>query len=533
MTLVTDHLALLAGAPNGIKKLRELILELAVRGQLVPQDADDEPASELLKRIDQGKARLQSSGELKKQKPLLKIESTDEPHDLPLTWAWTRLGEVTNFGTTTKVKKIPDDAWILDLEDIEKDTSRLLERRRFSERNSLSDKNRFSRNDVLYGKLRPYLNKSLVADADGFCTTEILPFRCHGPFDSHYFKLALMSPYFLRYVNGKSYGMKMPRLGTEDGRQAAFPLPPLAEQHRIVAKVDELMALCDTLETQQANAESAHAKLVQALLESLTQASDADDFAASWQRLSEHFDTLFTTETSIDALKQTVLQLAVTGRLTRAREAPLKDGTPRAGFPTLPADWAYVPFNNLIDQERPIAYGVLVPGPETQGGVPLVRIADLSLSTPSELPRKTISHEVDAQFSRTRLKGGEILMGVVGSVGKLGYAPASWAGANIARAVCRIVPNTMVSHDYVLQLLQSDLMRRQFLDDTRTLAQPTLNIGLIRSAQTPLSPLAEQHRIVARVDELMSLCDQLKSSIHESRDLNQQLATTLVERAVA
>uniref|UniRef100_UPI0029B589D4 restriction endonuclease subunit S n=2 Tax=Pseudomonas TaxID=286 RepID=UPI0029B589D4 len=313
--VLTDNLPLLAGAPNGVKKLRELILELAVRGKLVPQDPSDEPASELLKRIAEEKVRLVAQGKIKKQKPLAGVEEAALPFELPVAWVWARLGEITNFGTTTKKDEIPDDAWVLDLEDIEKDTSRLLQKARFYERNSLSDKNSFAKGDVLYGKLRPYLNKVLVAEDDGFCTTEILPFRCHGPFVAHYFMVALKSPYFLSYVNAKSYGMKMPRLGTEDGRQALFPLPPLAEQHRIVAKVDELMALCDRLEARQADAGSAHVQLVQALLGSLTQASDAEDFAQSWQRLAEHFHALLTTESSIDALKQTLLQLAVMGKL--------------------------------------------------------------------------------------------------------------------------------------------------------------------------------------------------------------------------
>ncbi|XKZ88278.1 hypothetical protein ABFU51_16020 [Xanthomonas campestris pv. raphani] len=313
--LLTDNLPLLAGAPNGIKKLRELILELAVRGKLVPQDPSDEPASELLKRIAEEKARLVAEGKIKKQKPLADINADGVPFEIPVTWEWARLGEITNFGITVKKEEIPEDAWVLDLEDIEKDTSKLLQKACLKERNSLSDKNIFTKGDVLYGKLRPYLNKVLVADEDGFCTTEILPFRCYGPFVAHYFMGALKSPYFLSYVNARSYGMKMPRLGTEDGRQAFFPLPPLAEQHRIVAKVDELMALCDRLDARQADADSAHAQLVQALLGSLTQARDAEDFAQSWQRLAEHFHTLFTTESSIDDLKQTLLQLAVMGKL--------------------------------------------------------------------------------------------------------------------------------------------------------------------------------------------------------------------------
>ncbi len=561
MTVLTDHLPLLASAPNGIKKLRELILELAVRGKLVPQDPSDEPASELLRQIAENKERLRSSGKLKRQKSLAQVDSSEEPFEVPRGWEWVRLGEISNFGITSKVASIPDDAWLLDLEDVEKDSSRLIQRKLFSERRSLSDKNSFLKGDVLYGKLRPYLNKVLVSDDDGFCTTEILPFRCHGPFNAHFFKFALMSPYFLSYVNAKSYGMKMPRLGTEDGRQALVPLAPLAEQSRIVAKIDELMALCDTLETQQTNAESAYARLVQALLDSLTYASDADDFASSWQRLSKHFDTLFTTEASIDALKQTVLQLAVMGKLVRqdpgdepasdlliriqsdrklsiacGRSKPQRDTTDldlADASTEIPDSWSWIKFDDLIDPEFPIAYGVLVPGPNVKNGIPFVRIADLDLVDPPRTPEKFISIDVDEKFQRTRLHGGEILMGVVGSIGKLGIAPPSWAGANIARAICRIVPSPQVSRSYVIWLLQSVQMRHRFLGDVRRLAQPTLNIGLIRSALTPLPPFKEQARIASKLDELMSLCDQLKSRIRQERDLSQQLASSLVERAVA
>ena len=121
--LLTENLPLLTGAPNGIKKLHELILELAVRGKLVPQDPSDEPANELLKRIAVEKARLVVEGKLKKQKPLAEVSPEETPYDVPAKWTWTRLGEITNFGATIKKGEIPDDAWVLDLEDIEKDSS--------------------------------------------------------------------------------------------------------------------------------------------------------------------------------------------------------------------------------------------------------------------------------------------------------------------------------------------------------------------------------------------------------------------------
>jgi type I restriction enzyme S subunit len=166
----------------GIKKLRELILELAVRGKLVPQDPNDEPASELLKRIAAEKADLVKQGKIKKQKPLPEISEEEKPFELPKGWEWVRLGFITNYGECDKAE--PRDAnentWIVELEDIEKNTSKLLNRITFSERPFKSSKNKFNKGDVLYGKLRPYLDKVLVADDDGVCTTEIIPVKAYG-----------------------------------------------------------------------------------------------------------------------------------------------------------------------------------------------------------------------------------------------------------------------------------------------------------------------------------------------------------------
>ena len=108
----------------------------------------------------------------------------------------------------------------------------------------------------------------------------------------------------------------------------------------------------------------------------------------------------------------------------------------------------------------------------------------------------------------------------------------SWKGANIARAICRIVPTPHFDKSFLLLLLQSKVMQMAFTGDTRTLAQPTLNVGLIRTAHTPIPPLAEQHRIVAKVDELLALVDRLKADLAESRIQQACLATTLIETAL-
>ena len=171
---------------------------------------------------------------------------------LPNSWLVLKLGDVVRYGRTEKVEpeSIPDEAWILELEDIEKNTSRILQRHRFAERRSKSTKNRFSAGDVLYGKLRPYLNKVILADAAGYCTTEIIPIKGNEAVDARFIFHWLKHPAFLDYVSSVSHGINMPRLGTEAGNNAPFVLAPLAEQKRIVDEVDRRLSLIHGVEVQ-------------------------------------------------------------------------------------------------------------------------------------------------------------------------------------------------------------------------------------------------------------------------------------------
>jgi type I restriction enzyme S subunit len=545
------------GSVYGIKKLRELILELAVRGKLVPQDESDEPASELLKRIAAEKAKLVAEGKIKKSKPLAEITDDEKPFELPTGWEWAKLGEITNFGITEKLGFISDETWVLDLEDIEKDTSRLLNKKSFCDRRSLSDKNSFQEGDVLYGKLRPYLNKVIVADESGVCTTEIFPIRCYGSFSSHYFKYALKSPYFINYVNARSYGMKMPRLGTEDGRKANFPLPPLAEQHRIVAKVDELMALCDQLENQHNDAAEAHEKLVTHLLGTLTQSQNAEDFNTNWQRISEHFDTLFTTEASIDALKQTLLQLAVMGKLV---PQDLNDEPARELLKRIQAEKAKLIVEGKIKKEKPLATmsdeekpfdlpvgwkWVFLPDvseykvgktPSTKSsvywttsgdGFNWVSIADLNHDgSVFETTKQITDKAVSEVFRYEPAPVGTILMSFKLTLGKISTLEVP---AFHNEAIISIYPNQSIFKDYLFKVLPARAMAG---NSKSAIKGNTLNSESIAALMIPLPPIEEQYRIVVKVDELMAICDQLKARINSSNQLQQKLADVMIDKTV-
>lgn len=164
--------------------------------------------------------------------------------NLPPSWVLTTLGTVTDYGKTVKAEAsdIPGEAWVLELEDIERNSSRILQRLTQSERQSLSTKNRFDAGDVLYGKLRPYLNKVVIADAPGFCTTEIVPVQAGSALDRRYLFHWLRHPAFLKYVEAASHGMNMPRLGTDAGRAAPLVLAPRPEQARIADQLETLLA---------------------------------------------------------------------------------------------------------------------------------------------------------------------------------------------------------------------------------------------------------------------------------------------------
>ena len=240
--------------------LKKSILQEAVMGKLVPQDPNDEPASVLLDRIHAEKQALIKAGKLKKDKHESIIYRRDNSHyekldgverciddeipfDIPDSWEWVRLGIVSTYATPknkTNAKDAPTDMWGLDLEDIEKG-GRLLRRYSVGERKAIGDKTYFSQGDILYSKLRPYLLKILIAPEDGICTPEIVPFRMFGGIDHEYIVYYLRSPYVDNFINTATYGVKMPRAGTETMISLLVPLPPINEQHRIVTQINNAL----------------------------------------------------------------------------------------------------------------------------------------------------------------------------------------------------------------------------------------------------------------------------------------------------
>ena len=233
--------------PDDMKKS---ILQQAIQGKLVEQRPEEGTGEELYQQIQAEKQKLIKAGKLKKEKPLLEITEDEILFEIPESWKWVRFGDVSSYAQRKeKVSaiNISADMWSLDLEDIEKDTGKITNHCLACDRTISGDKVKFKTGNILYSKLRPYLKKVLVAPADGICSSEIVPFVMYGNIEPEYARYFLISPFADGIVNSASYGVKMPRVSTDTMTSLCFPLPPLAEQKRIVAKIEELLPLCEKL----------------------------------------------------------------------------------------------------------------------------------------------------------------------------------------------------------------------------------------------------------------------------------------------
>lgn len=236
--------------PDDMKKS---LLQYAIKGKLVPQRKEEGTAKDLIAKIHAEKAQLIKEKKIKKTKPLTAITDDEKPFDIPDSWEWVRLGEISTYGQKTSkilVENMKPDMWLLDMEDIEKGTGRIIRHKLVKSSAIRGDKTVFHKGDLLYSKLRPYLKKILIAPEDGICTSELVPFQVYQGINPLYAMWWLHSPSVDQKVNAASYGVKMPRVGKETMINLVLPLPPLAEQHRIVAKLEELLPLCQQLAHQ-------------------------------------------------------------------------------------------------------------------------------------------------------------------------------------------------------------------------------------------------------------------------------------------
>ena len=564
----------------GIKKLRELILELAVRGKLVPQNPDDEPASELLKKIDAEKAKLIAEGKIKKQKKLPEISEDEKPFELPEAWEWVRLGTINadvHYGYTASANNTITKHRLLRITDIQNDKVNWETVPGCEINDDQAEQYLLRDGDILIARTGGTIGKSyLVSDLTVQSVFASYLIRVRKLVSNHppYSKVFLGSQLYWSQLLAASMGTGQPNVNGNSLKGLVYPLPPLAEQHRIVAKVDELMALCDQLEQHSEHQLDAHKQLVETLLATLVESENADDLATNWQRLAEHFDTLFsgaltsTTgigngggEWAIDRLKDTILQLAVMGKLVpqnpddepasellkkidAEKSKLVKEGKIKKPkkLPAvsddekpfeLPNRWEWVRLGNLIDLQNGYAFKS---SEFTKAGIKLLRNINISHGNIDWSETAYISDSRTNEFNQFALSEGDLVLTLDRPLIATGL---KWARVTREDLPCLLLQRVAkfelygsnLATNFLSHWLNSDFFISN-IDPGRSNGVPHISTKQVKELSFALPPLAEQQRIVAKVDELFALCDQLKARLQAASETQLTLTEALVEQAI-
>ncbi|SRC18718.1 restriction endonuclease subunit S [Escherichia coli] len=516
----------------GIKKLRELILELAVRGKLVPQDPNDEPASELLKRIAAEKAELVKQGKIKKQKPLPEISEEEKPFELPEGWEWVTLatvGEIVGGGTPKS------------------------DNPQFWAKNGI----KWITPADLYGLKGKYITSGArdISPA-GLSTNQgfksCVPYIKESAEYIYYFLLASA-----KKIDAEASGTTFKEVSGAIVSKILLPLPPLSEQLKIVSRANELMSLCDQLEQQSLTSLDAHQQLVETLLGTLTDSQNAEELAENWTRISEHFDTLFTTEASVDALKQTILQLAVMGklvpqdpndepasellkRIAQEKAQLVKEGKIKKQKSLPPIsdeekpfelpegwEWSYLSDIGILARGRSKHRPRNDPTLYADGTIPLVQTGDVARSNGCINTYSALYNQLGLSQSKLWNKG-TLCITIAANIADSGILNFD---ACFPDSVVGFTPYEneipVLYFHYFMMTIKSTL--EKFAPST---AQKNINIDILSQLFFPCPPLEEFHRIVDKVQNLLSVCDVLRAYIQSAQQTQLHLADALTDAAI-
>ena len=504
------------------QELKNSILQLAIQGKLVEQRAEEGTGRELLKKIlvaknakdaekGKGKSRAKSAKSAKCSGSQFSPISDDEkPFDIPDSWEWVRLGDCTDYAGK-KEKILPTDinpyVWSLDLEDIEKDTGLIVVHRLARDRRITGDKVVFRKGQILYSKLRPYLKKILVAPDDGVCTPELVPFSALGEIDSRYLVIVLKSPHVDFVVNSVSYGVKMPRVGTDTMTNLIIPLPPLAEQKRIVAKIEELLPLIDRYEKAWSRLESFNKSFPVDMQKSILQMAiqgklveQRSEEGTGWELLEK----ILAAKNAKDAEKgkgKSHAKSAKSAKCLGSQFSPISDDEKPFDIPD---SWEWVRLGDVGSWSAG-ATPLRTQSDYYGGDIPWLKTGDLNDGYVTEIP-ETITELALSKTSVRLNPVGSVLMAMYGAtIGKLGILQIP---ATTNQACCACIPGGAIYNKYLFYFLKA--RRKAFIKMGEGGAQPNISKEKIVKALIPLPPLAEQKRIVAKLEELLPLCERLK-----------------------
>ncbi|MCS0160437.1 restriction endonuclease subunit S [Vibrio alginolyticus] len=559
----------------GVKKLRELILELAVRGKLVPQDPNDEPASLLLERITAEKARLVKEQKIKKPKQLPAISESEIIEELPKSWELVRIGCMSTLENGDRSKNYPNKSVLVESGIPFVNAGHLVNSRIneaemtyiTQERFDLLRAGKFNDGDILFC-LRGSLGKCAIVENFGIgaIASSLVIVKPEKSVIPEYLLKFFESPLSLSNIRKYDNGTAQPNLSASDLAKFVIPLPPLNEQHRIVAKVDELMALCDQLEQQTEASIEAHQVLVTTLLDTLTNSADADELMQNWARISEHFDTLFTTEESIDQLKQTILQLAVMGKLVsqdpndepasellkriaeeKAQLVKEKKIKKQKALPPisedekpfeLPSGWEWCHLNSLISEMdagwSPACPPEASPNHETWGVLKTTAVQNMEYR---EYENKVLSSSKEPR-PQYEVKNGDILITRAGPKNRVGVSclvQTTRPKLMISDKIIRFhLIELGMSNNFVSLCLNAGATSEYLESSKSGMAESQMNISQdkLKMAPIPLPPIREQTLIAKKVEELIDLCDKLKLSLEKGKHAHFQFTDSVIEQAV-
>lgn len=526
-----------------------MILQLAVMGKLVPQDPADEPASVLLQRIAAEKDRLIRDGKIKRPKPLPAIRDDEKPFELPQGWEWVRLNDLGEWGAgATPLRSKPEYyggniPWFKsgeltgDLISKSEETVTELALKECSLRLN-------KKGDILIAMYGATIGKTSILDIEATTNQAVCACTLFSDLNTNYL-LLLLKAYKPMFI-GMGAGGAQPNISREKIINTAACLPPLEEQKRIVAKVDSLMALCDKLETLQQQRQQLDPITHNAVLQSLAQTPD--DLQRAWQRLNQHMTTLFHTPESVKALRETILQLAVMGKLVpqdphdepaavllqhiaTEKDRLIQEGKIKRQKPLpairddekpfeLPKGWEWVRIDDIFNVQ-----GGIQKTPKRKpinNYFPYLRVANVQRGYMT-LDQIEYFEIEDGELEKYTLNEGDILIvegnGSAEEIGRCAIWHDQIKNCVHQNHLIRIRGFFVATGLFSTKFLNSPLgiseMKRLSIT---TSGLYTLSVGKIRSICIPLPPLAEQKRIVAKVDSLMALCDKLEKRLQAARE---------------
>lgn len=563
--LLEQHFDTAFAAPDGIKKLRELILTLAMQGKLVPQDPSDPPASQLLKNIDAEKKRLVKEGKIKASKPMPEINSAEMPYELSEGWSWARLGNIGSIFNGNSINANEKDANYRGVEGTPyiatKDVGYGVEPLDYDNGVFIPESQkqfRIARKGavLICAEGGSAGKKCGITERDICFGNKLFANELFGAIPSRFMLYVYLSPVFKVAFDAAMTGI-IGGVSIAKFVELPIPLPPLKQQHRIVAKIDQLMARCDELEKLRAEQTQMRREVHTAALRQLLNTQSSGSFAGTWQFITQHFSDLYEAKENVAELRKAVLQLAVMGKLVpqNPNDPPaskllkeieaekrrlVKEGKIRASKPlpeitaeeipyALPQGWEWVRVIELVD----VGTGST---PETtnhdyyNGNIPWYTSAATNKLF-AETPEKFITEKAIKETNCKIFPSGSLIIAMYGQGKTRGQISEIVTPGATNQAIAAMVFYT--SSKQIKGYLKYFFV--EIYEEIRLLAegaaQPNLNVGKIKETLVPLPPLPEQHRIVAKIDQLMALCDTLDQKIDAATSKQTELLDALMAPA--